>query len=127
MLLQNLFKPAGLNKAYSGLKNVLGNVYRPINKVVNRVADTVLSVDDFIKKSSDHPLVRDFVGLLTNNPLYSEIINVVKDVRDASNLISNIGSKADNLITSELKPPDMTPRADPPAGSVADSVGLRGL
>jgi len=89
--------------AYHGVRQVLGSVYRPINKVVNKVADGVLSVDKFIQSATDHPVLRDLAGVLINNPIYKEIINLTKDVRDAVNYAGDFSNVLDKSIDRKLK------------------------
>jgi hypothetical protein len=123
MSLRGLFKPAGIQSAYNGFRRVIGSISRPINKYINKAADTVLGIDDLIKKNSDHPILRDLAGMLTNNPIYGEIINFTKDFRDGANIINKIGDSADNVISGELN--KLNPKQmDSPEGAVAEKLNL---
>jgi hypothetical protein len=130
MGLSSIFKPAGLLNAYSGLKSVVSSVYRPINSVIHSVANGVLRADKYVRAAADHPVLRDVASLFIDNPIYKEIINLIKDVRDGADVIAAVGGAADNLITKELsgvqimRPVLRAPQQPlpPPSGSVASAV-----
>lgn len=121
MFLRNLFKHSGLASAYNGLRSVVASVYRPIDYGIKTVAGGILKIDSFIKHISDHPGLRDLSGLLTNNPIYGEIINLAKDASDITDLVRVVGSNADQIIRTGLSEPDRG--SVPDAGSVARQLG----
>lgn len=101
--ISNHFNLSKLNSAYNSAKKVIGNVFRPVNAVVNKIADTVLNIDDFVRRNTDHPLIRDIVGPFINNPIYGEIVNLAKDTKDATAVIRRVGGVTDSVIQGELK------------------------
>lgn len=121
MKFSSVFKHSGVASAYSGLKSVISSVYRPVDYMVKTVAGGVLKIDSFIRHISDYPGLRDLSGLLTNNPIYGEIINIAKDASDISDVIRTVSSNADKVITAGLSEPDRG--SAPDAGSVARQLG----
>lgn len=98
----DLFSMNNIKSFYNTAKETISNVYHPIKSIVNTVANGVRDIDSFISKGKEIPLVRDLVGMIQGNPLYSEALSITRDVQDSVNAAGEIGAAIDDAVSGAL-------------------------
>jgi hypothetical protein len=86
---------------YNGAKETVQSVYQPFKSIVNTIASGADTVNSWIEKAKDIPLIRDVVGDSVGEvwgPLYSGI----RDINDLTNMAGTYGSAIDQAISGTL-------------------------
>lgn len=114
-VLTGLFNTGSLTRGYNGLKNIIGNIYTPVHKIVHTVSDVVHGADKYLTSARSIPFLRDLVSLVQANPVYSEILNLTDDITDVVDYGKEIGKLIDQSVSEAISAPDFD--------SAAKSIG----
>jgi hypothetical protein len=86
---------------YNGAKEVISSVYQPVKSVVNSLASGASTVNDWINKAKDVPLLRDIVSDVVS-PIWDIGYSALRDVNDGVNYAGSIGSAIDQAVSGSL-------------------------
>lgn len=86
---------------YNSTKETVQSIYTPVKSIVNTIASGASSVNDFINKAKDIPLLRDVVSDVVS-PIWDVGYSALRDINDGVNYAGNVGSAIDQVVGGAL-------------------------
>lgn len=98
---QDTFSLQNIKNFYNSAKETVQSIYSPIKSVVNTITSGAATVNDWINKAKEIPLVRDLVSDIIS-PVWEAGYSALRDVNDGVNYGGEIGSAVDKVISGAL-------------------------
>jgi hypothetical protein len=86
---------------YNGAKETVQAVYSPVKQFVNTLTNGANTVNEWINRGKDVPILRDIVSDVVS-PIWDVGYSALRDVNDLTNAASDVGSAIDKVVSGAL-------------------------
>jgi hypothetical protein len=86
---------------YNGAKETVQAVYQPFKSIVNTIASGADTVNDFINRAKDIPILRD-IASDTVGEIWGPLYSGIRDINDFTNMAGTYGSAIDQAVSGTL-------------------------